>query len=379
MSGSFLESLRSLSLPWGACGAFIVLSSRSRVIPDRQGFQLGSLSHMINSKAHGYQELPDFPEVAPDASVRNVEVRMYMTSLPLVNVCHHGHVTRWKSRYNFISSASSVFLVHWCGLPQMHWTDLTSITWTRAMVTAFNPWAHAKKVHFRGVASASRINKSNWRIWPSQLTYVKYKTKYPLNKSPAGVILSPVFISPSRSRPRGRRVLPRKAKPRKRLSTQIRNQNPTQVRAPFASVSVRLYWYCQCPDELCRSTSFHNRYRHLETSTVSLWGTRVGVVLVASHHSLFEIHVMWSPVNKVCWGGRPGISPNAYQSADIQGPNRAEVRLNPEVTLTKAEAKPTPEVNLRVRRTACTKTPSRQALAASITGVLWDLNHFPTY
>lgn len=43
-------------------------------VSDRQGFQVGSLSHMINLKASGYQELPEFPEDAPDPSVRNVEV-----------------------------------------------------------------------------------------------------------------------------------------------------------------------------------------------------------------------------------------------------------------------------------------------------------------
>ncbi|XP_041964658.1 AP-3 complex subunit beta-2 isoform X4 [Alosa sapidissima] len=41
---------------------------------DRDHFQLGSLSHLLNAKAGGYQELPDWPEVAPDPSVRNVEV-----------------------------------------------------------------------------------------------------------------------------------------------------------------------------------------------------------------------------------------------------------------------------------------------------------------
>ncbi|RMX55194.1 hypothetical protein pdam_00014072 [Pocillopora damicornis] len=44
------------------------------VFKDRQGFQVGSLSHMMNLKANGYQELPQFPEVAPDPSVRNVEI-----------------------------------------------------------------------------------------------------------------------------------------------------------------------------------------------------------------------------------------------------------------------------------------------------------------
>ena len=47
-------------------------------VSDRQGFQVGSLSHMINLKASGYQELPQFPEVAPDPSVRNVEVSLFV-------------------------------------------------------------------------------------------------------------------------------------------------------------------------------------------------------------------------------------------------------------------------------------------------------------
>ncbi|XP_027028890.1 AP-3 complex subunit beta-2 isoform X7 [Tachysurus fulvidraco] len=42
---------------------------------DRDHFQLGSLSHLLNTKAGGYQELPDWPESAPDPSVRNVEVK----------------------------------------------------------------------------------------------------------------------------------------------------------------------------------------------------------------------------------------------------------------------------------------------------------------
>ncbi|XP_016524325.1 AP-3 complex subunit beta-2 isoform X8 [Poecilia formosa] len=42
---------------------------------DRDHFQLGSLSHLLNAKAGGYQELPDWPESAPDPSVRNVEVK----------------------------------------------------------------------------------------------------------------------------------------------------------------------------------------------------------------------------------------------------------------------------------------------------------------
>lgn len=46
-----------------------------RIFADRDHFQLGSLSHLLNAKAAGYQELPDWPESAPDPSVRNVEVK----------------------------------------------------------------------------------------------------------------------------------------------------------------------------------------------------------------------------------------------------------------------------------------------------------------
>ncbi|KAI4904689.1 hypothetical protein NFI96_028862 [Prochilodus magdalenae] len=41
---------------------------------DRDRFQLGTLSHTLNCKATGYLELSDWPDVAPDQSVRNVEV-----------------------------------------------------------------------------------------------------------------------------------------------------------------------------------------------------------------------------------------------------------------------------------------------------------------
>ncbi|NXY41363.1 AP3B1 protein, partial [Ceuthmochares aereus] len=41
---------------------------------DRDHFQLGTLSHTLNSQVTGYLELSDWPEVAPDPSVRNVDV-----------------------------------------------------------------------------------------------------------------------------------------------------------------------------------------------------------------------------------------------------------------------------------------------------------------
>ena len=40
----------------------------------RDEYQLGSLSHFINARANGYQDLPDYPDVPPDPKVRVVEV-----------------------------------------------------------------------------------------------------------------------------------------------------------------------------------------------------------------------------------------------------------------------------------------------------------------
>ena len=54
---------------------------------DRDRFQLGTLSHSLNAKAVGYLELSDWPAVAPDQSVRNVEVaeqvRAWSASSPI--------------------------------------------------------------------------------------------------------------------------------------------------------------------------------------------------------------------------------------------------------------------------------------------------------
>ena len=52
----------------------VVLPELNCFCLDRSQYQLGSLSHMINSKAVGYQDLPPHPEVQPDPKVRNVEV-----------------------------------------------------------------------------------------------------------------------------------------------------------------------------------------------------------------------------------------------------------------------------------------------------------------
>ena len=40
----------------------------------RDEYQLGSLSHFINARANGYQDLPEYPEIPPDPKVRAVEV-----------------------------------------------------------------------------------------------------------------------------------------------------------------------------------------------------------------------------------------------------------------------------------------------------------------
>ncbi|XP_030381657.1 AP-3 complex subunit beta-2 [Scaptodrosophila lebanonensis] len=55
----------------------IFLTAKPAPVPeskyrDTNNFQLGSLSHYLNMRASGYKELPAFPTVAPDASVRNI-------------------------------------------------------------------------------------------------------------------------------------------------------------------------------------------------------------------------------------------------------------------------------------------------------------------
>lgn len=37
---------------------------------------MGSLSHYINARTNGYHDLPQFPTVQPDPSVRNVPTEM---------------------------------------------------------------------------------------------------------------------------------------------------------------------------------------------------------------------------------------------------------------------------------------------------------------
>ncbi|KAN0027233.1 hypothetical protein ACTFIU_009923 [Dictyostelium citrinum] len=46
------------------------IPTETSISEDRQRFTLGSLSHIVNHTALGYTALPDFPEVAPDPSVR---------------------------------------------------------------------------------------------------------------------------------------------------------------------------------------------------------------------------------------------------------------------------------------------------------------------
>lgn len=79
--------LRQLVLPTGEKGMLakyakkIFLATKPAPVleskfKDRDQYQLGTLSHIINTRTTGYQQLPDWPEVAPDPTVRNVEVVM---------------------------------------------------------------------------------------------------------------------------------------------------------------------------------------------------------------------------------------------------------------------------------------------------------------
>ncbi|XP_007548843.1 AP-3 complex subunit beta-1 isoform X3 [Poecilia formosa] len=77
--------IRQLIVPSEKSGALnkyarrILLASKPAPVlesafKDRDRFQLGTLSHSLNIKTTGYQELSDWPATAPDPSVRNVEV-----------------------------------------------------------------------------------------------------------------------------------------------------------------------------------------------------------------------------------------------------------------------------------------------------------------
>lgn len=68
---------------------------------DRDQFQLGSLSHSINTEANGYQKLPEFPEDKPDPSVRNVEVPVWSKK------AKPGQVKKTTKKKSFYSDESS--------------------------------------------------------------------------------------------------------------------------------------------------------------------------------------------------------------------------------------------------------------------------------
>ncbi|TRY64918.1 hypothetical protein DNTS_024608 [Danionella cerebrum] len=67
---------------------------------DRDRFQLGTLSHTLNSQATGYLELSDWPAVAPDQSVRNVEV---IEPVKETEAPKHGKTKAAKSDEKFYS------------------------------------------------------------------------------------------------------------------------------------------------------------------------------------------------------------------------------------------------------------------------------------
>uniref|UniRef100_A0A671RJ25 AP-3 complex subunit beta n=1 Tax=Sinocyclocheilus anshuiensis TaxID=1608454 RepID=A0A671RJ25_9TELE len=66
---------------------------------DRDRFQLGTLSHTLNSQSNGYLELSDWPAVAPDQSVRIVEV-VELAGAPLLGKSKPG-----KSAEKFYSDS----------------------------------------------------------------------------------------------------------------------------------------------------------------------------------------------------------------------------------------------------------------------------------
>ncbi|KAK4023361.1 hypothetical protein OUZ56_008777 [Daphnia magna] len=77
------------------------------VFKDRDEFQLGSLSHYLNSRVVGYMDLPSFPAVAPDSSVRNVESPR--PTIPVASVPGNsaGTSSKGKKMEAFYSESSS--------------------------------------------------------------------------------------------------------------------------------------------------------------------------------------------------------------------------------------------------------------------------------
>nr|CAH0100612.1 unnamed protein product [Daphnia galeata] len=77
------------------------------VFKDRDEFQLGSLSHYLNSRVVGYMDLPGFPAVAPDSNVRNVESPR--PAIPVTSVRGNSAVasSKGKKKETFYSESSS--------------------------------------------------------------------------------------------------------------------------------------------------------------------------------------------------------------------------------------------------------------------------------
>lgn len=108
--------LRQLIMPQGETGTmlskhakkFLLAAKPAPILQskfeDRNQYQMGSLSQFINARANEYRELPDFPEEAPDPSVRNVEVP---TAWQESRVTKKKQVIKKKSFYSETDSSSS--------------------------------------------------------------------------------------------------------------------------------------------------------------------------------------------------------------------------------------------------------------------------------
>uniref|UniRef100_A0A8C7E5R2 AP-3 complex subunit beta n=1 Tax=Naja naja TaxID=35670 RepID=A0A8C7E5R2_NAJNA len=104
---------------------------------DRDHFQLGSLSHLLNAKAVGYQELPDWPSEAPDPSVRNVEVGL---ALPFLDDGMWGPLKPPRSLPTlFYSKWSSEPMTGQCGLEMTSPTSRRNKETTHVSILYFFP------------------------------------------------------------------------------------------------------------------------------------------------------------------------------------------------------------------------------------------------
>ncbi len=113
-------------------------------VSDRDQFQLATLSHLINNKAAGYQELSEWPEEAPDPSVRNVEVPMPWADTKTKEKKKPEKKKSFYSDEDTSSAGQSLHLPHW--LHPSHFPMATNLAFHEQPNLNFQDKTSGKKV-----------------------------------------------------------------------------------------------------------------------------------------------------------------------------------------------------------------------------------------